>query len=141
MSQFDHLQAPKTFAFHQSPVHVLKHYQFTCDNRIYFTNQAYINLPNHTYQLELAFQATTNTQGIAVDFHEIDKLYRTHLAPYLDGQLLNDTLPEMSTTAENIAYWIWQQLTAVLPSDVMLHTLVLKETPEQGIKLTHDLLT
>ncbi|UXR78153.1 MULTISPECIES: 6-carboxytetrahydropterin synthase [unclassified Staphylococcus] len=139
MSQFDHLQAPKTFAYRQSTVHVIKHYQFTCDNRIYFSETAHVDLSHHTYHLELTLQATTNAQGIAVDFHHIDKLYHTHLAPYLDGQLLNETLSEMSTTAENIAYWIWEQLTAVLPHDVSLQTLVLYEKPEQGIQLTHGM--
>lgn len=102
MSKFDHVQPPKHFARHHKTLIVTTRYQFTSDNRIYFSNTEHVDLENHTYTLEVELWSKTDEHGMAVDFKDIDKVYREHLEPLLDGQLINDTLPDMNTTVENI---------------------------------------
>ncbi|QLK86779.1 6-carboxytetrahydropterin synthase [Staphylococcus sp. 17KM0847] len=140
MSRFSHLHPPTTYACHHKTLIVLKHFTFVCDNRIYFSDDHYIDLEDHPYTLDIELYATTDTQGIAVDFHQIDQIYHQYLEPLLEGQLLNDTLPVMNTTAENIAYWAWLRFEKYLPQVVQLNTLTLYEIPEQGIKLTRSIM-
>ncbi len=77
---------------------------------------------------------------MALDFNEVDKLYQKEIEPYLDGQLVNDTLPEMNTTAENIAIWIWEQFEKRLPKESQLKKLEFFETASQGLVLTANLM-
>ncbi len=76
---------------------------------------------------------------MALDFNEVDKLYQKEIEPYLDGQLVNDTLPEMNTTAENIAIWIWEQFEKNLPKNNQLQNWNF-ETASQGLVLTASLM-
>ncbi|MDK3835620.1 6-carboxytetrahydropterin synthase [Staphylococcus pseudintermedius] len=140
MSKFDHVQPPKHFARHHKTLIVTTRYQFTSDNRIYFSNTEHVDLENHTYTLEVELWSKTDEHGMAVDFKDIDKVYHEHLEPLLDGQLINDTLPDMNTTVENIAHWIWLRFNEYLPEGVSLNTISLYETPEQGIKLTRNIM-
>lgn len=140
MSKFDHVQPPQHFARHHKTLLVVKHFNFTCDNRIYFSESSHIDLENHDYQLTIELWSKTNDQGLAVDFNVIDKVYEAYLEPLLDNQLLNDTLPDMNTTVENIAHWIWLRFNEYLPEDVSLNSITLYETPTQGIKLTRNIM-
>ncbi|NHA38475.1 6-pyruvoyl tetrahydrobiopterin synthase [Staphylococcus schleiferi] len=140
MTKFDYVRPPQHFARHHKTLIVIKHYAFTCDNRVYFSDTRYVDLEQHTYQIEVELWSKTDDQGMAVDFKEIDAVYNHYLAPKLEGQLINDTLPEMNTTVENIAHWIWQQFHAHLPEGVSLNTITLFETPDQGTKLTRNIM-
>ena len=75
-----------------------------------------------------------------MDFNEVDKLYEREIAPYIDGQLVNETLPEMNTTAENIAIWIWHQFNKHLPENNSLQKLEFFETDTQELVLTTELM-
>ncbi|HJG54243.1 MAG TPA: 6-carboxytetrahydropterin synthase, partial [Staphylococcus arlettae] len=68
----------------------------------------------------------------------VDKIYKQYLAQYLDKQLLNETLPEMNTTAENIAFWIWEQFELNLPTGNTLKKLNFYENATQGLVLTNE---
>ncbi|MBI5974377.1 6-pyruvoyl trahydropterin synthase family protein [Staphylococcus canis] len=140
MSKFDHVHPPQNFARHHKTLLVVKHYTFTCDNRIYFSETNHIDLEDHTYHLEMEVWSKTDDHGLAVDFNVIDDIYKQYLQPYLDGQLLNDTLPDMNTTVENIAHWIWLRFSEHLPEDVSMNSIALYETPDQGIRLTRNIM-
>ncbi|MGS3974603.1 6-carboxytetrahydropterin synthase [Staphylococcus pseudintermedius] len=47
---------------------------------------------------------------------------------------------EYDATVENIAHWIWLRFNEYLPEGVSLNTISLYETPEQGIKLTRNIM-
>lgn len=53
---------------------------------------------------------------------------------------MNETLPEMNTTAENIAIWIWHQFNKHLPENNSLQKLEFFETDTQGVVLTTELM-
>lgn len=129
-------QPPEEFKYFNEKVTIHKYYEFTCDNRIFFSNSAFKDLKNHRYTFNLEISSMVNDTGLATDFHLIDKIYAEHIAVNLENCLLNETLPEMSTTAENIAYWLFEQFDKHLPADDELLKLTLYETDKQGITIT-----
>lgn len=128
-------QPPEEFKYFNEKVIVNKHYEFTCDNRIFFSNTAFKDLKNHCYTFNLEISSIVNDTGLATDFHLIDKIYNEQIGIKLDGCLLNETLPEMNTTAENIAYWLFEQFDKHLPADDELLKVTLYETDKQGITI------
>ncbi|MDW4361508.1 6-carboxytetrahydropterin synthase [Staphylococcus saprophyticus] len=140
MSKFDHIQPPDHFRYKEGEVLIKNYYEFTCDNRIYFTQTVHKDLENQTYKFNIEILSSIDAYGLAMDFNEVDKLYERELAPYIDGQLVNETLPEMNTTAENIAIWIWHQFNKHLPENNSLQKLEFFETDTQGLVLTTELM-
>ena len=51
------------------------------------------------------------------DFGDIKAIYKNYLEPHLDHRYLNETLPYMNTTAENMVYWIFQTMSQELPDE------------------------
>ncbi|MDW8566501.1 6-carboxytetrahydropterin synthase [Staphylococcus shinii] len=98
------------------------------------------DLADQQYKFNIEILSDIDKYGLALDFNEVDKLYQKEIEPYLDGQLVNDTLPEMNTTAENIAIWIWEQFTKHLPNEYQLQKLEFFETSSQGLVLTANLM-
>lgn len=140
MTKFDHIEPPTQFQYRKGQVLIKNFFEFTCDNRIYFTNTVYKDLADQQYKFNIEILSDIDKYGLALDFNEVDKLYQKEIEPYLDGQLVNDTLPEMNTTAENIAIWIWEQFTKHLPNEYQLQKLEFFETSSQGLVLTANLM-
>lgn len=140
MTKFDHIEPPTQFQYRKGQVLIKNFFEFTCDNRIYFTNTVYKDLADQQYKFNIEILSDIDKYGLALDFNEVDKLYQKEIEPYLDGQLVNDTLPEMNTTAENIAIWIWEQFTKHLPNEHQLQKLEFFETSSQGLVLTANLM-
>lgn len=138
MSKFDNVQPPKQFQYKTQPVRIKNFYEFKCDNRIYFSQTMHKDLTMHTYKFDIEILSPIDDYGLALDFNVVDKIYKQHLAPYLDKQLLNETLPDMNTTAENIAFWIWEQFELHLPTGNTLEKLNFYENATQGLVLTND---
>lgn len=130
------VQPPEVFKYFNEKVIIHKHYEFTCDNRIFFSNTAFKDLKNHRYTFSLEISSMVNDTGLATDFHLIDKIYAEHIAVKLENCLLNETLPEMNKTAENITYWLFEQFDKHLPADDELLKVTLYETDKQGITIT-----
>ena len=53
------------------------------------------------------------------------------IEPKLNHQLINETLPDMNTTAENIAMWIWANLNNIFRVNIV-YALQLFETTAMG---------
>lgn len=132
----ENVKPPEQFQYFNRKVIINKHYEFTCDNRIFFSNTAFKDLKNHCYTFKVEISSMVDDTGLATDFHLIDKIYAEHIAVKLNNCLLNDTLPEMNTTAENIAYWLFEQFDKHLPVDDELLKVTLYETDKQGITIT-----
>lgn len=133
--EMSHLNPPSQFQYRERNVILNLKYDFVCDNRIYFTPTVHKDLIQHAYQLAVHIQSPVNEMGLALDFNEVDTLFNQHVKPYLHQQLLNETLPEMNTTAENIAMWIWDQFEAHLPDGNTLAQLELWETKDHSVIL------
>lgn len=132
----ENVKPSEQFQYFNRKVTINKHYEFTCDNRIFFSNTAFKDLKKHRYTFKVEISSMVDDTGLATDFHLIDKIYAEHVAVNLDNCLLNDTLPNMNTTAENIACWIFEQFDKWLPEGDKLLKVTLYETDKQGISIT-----
>ncbi|MCG7339049.1 6-carboxytetrahydropterin synthase [Staphylococcus sp. ACRSN] len=140
MNKFDHIRPPKTYQYRSNKVLIKNKFQFVCDNRIYFSETAYKDLKNQLYHFNVEILSPIDAYGLALDFNIVDKLYDEHIAPYLDKQLLNDTLPEMNTTAENITFWLWEQFDKNLSNAYELCKIEFFENDRQGLVLKAELM-
>lgn len=130
------VQLPQQFKYgSQQDIVVRSYYQFTADNRIYFDAHHYRDLIDHEYRLTIDIQSPVNAYGLAIDFFDIDEIYYQYIHPKLDGQLINNTLILMNTTAENIANWLWEQFKHHLPSGHHICRLELAETAQHSVIL------
>ena len=55
--------------------------------------------------------------GFAIDFGDIKEIWKNQIEIYLDHRYLNETLPEMTTTAENMVVWIYEKMAEALTKD------------------------
>lgn len=85
----------------------------------------------HTYHLQIAVSGFLDERGMTYDFGDIKAIYKSYLEPHLDHRYLNETLPYMNTTAENMVYWIFQTMSQELPDErgLRLEYVRLYETP------------
>ena len=52
-----------------------------------------------------------------IDFAEIKEIWKSEIELYLDHRYLNETLPPMNTTAENIVVWIYEKMCDALQKE------------------------
>lgn len=70
-------------------------------------------LHGHTYKLEITVRGTPDRRGIVADFGDLKAIYQEAYEPVLDHKYLNESLPMMNTTAENLCIWFfdrWEQV-------------------------------
>lgn len=88
------LEVTRVFTF--DAAHRLEDYVGKCNN-----------LHGHTYRLELTVRGTPDHRGIVVDFGDLKQLFKEYYEPLLDHRFLNESLPMVNTTAENLAIWFF----------------------------------
>jgi len=88
------------------------------------------SLHGHSFRLTIFIEGEIDKNGWVMDFGELQKILRPYLAK-LDHSDLNDTL--QNPTTENIAQWLWDELS---PSLKGLKALELKETKDCGCRIT-----
>lgn len=136
MHIFGDIQAPDVFKIYDaSPILKLK-FSFHAHCRIYFSPDRYKDLENHLYVFYVTVSSPLNDMGMAVDFFHIEDIFTTHIKPFVDQQLLNQTLPSMNMTTENIAHWLYETFEKHLPANTTMETLELFETANHSVLLT-----
>lgn len=133
-----HIQPPTHFKYKESQTVLKQSYEFKCDNRIYFSESAYQDLFDHSYRLYIDVLSPIGEFGLGLDFNEVDAIYNQFIKPKVNHQILNETLPDMNTTAENIAMWIWDEFEQHLPENHHMYELQLFETDRHGVSLKQD---
>ncbi len=113
-----------------SAAHALRHYQGKCER-----------LHGHNYGIEVRVKGITllpDTE-ILMDFGDLKALLREVLAP-LDHQNLNDVPPfdTSNPSSENIARYVWQNLSPRLPEGVTLVDVTIWEKPEQSATYSEE---
>ncbi|PTF13748.1 6-pyruvoyl trahydropterin synthase family protein [Staphylococcus devriesei] len=137
---FSHIEVPKHFQYRSGDTILKQSYDFICDNRIYFSEEVYRDLSQHPYRLYVDILSPIGKYGLGLDFNDVDATYKQHIEPKLHHQLLNDTLPHMNTTAENIAMWIWDEFESQLPEGCQMYNLELFETERHGVSLNRSIM-
>lgn len=76
-------------------------------------------LHGHSYRLIVTLRGPIDREtGMVMNFREVKRLVRERVISRLDHQHLNDVVDGL-TTAENLLYWIADQLLGPLPPDLL----------------------
>jgi 6-pyruvoyltetrahydropterin/6-carboxytetrahydropterin synthase len=130
--------------YHHKRVAVRKEFTFDAAHHLHCYDGKCVSLHGHTYKLVMTISGYVNDIGIAVDFGDLKRLYKETIHSKLDHQYLNNVMPNMNTTAENMIVWIWEQLDEQLQSEGLkgaghrLEELVLYETPTNSAILKRE---
>jgi 6-pyruvoyltetrahydropterin/6-carboxytetrahydropterin synthase len=73
-----------------------------------------VNMHGHNYKLQVVLRGEPEPyQGLVIDFGDVDKVVQERVLSRCDHKTLNDFIE--NPTAENIATWLWVQLSGQLP--------------------------
>jgi 6-pyruvoyltetrahydropterin/6-carboxytetrahydropterin synthase len=96
--------------YHNKRVLVSKEFTFDSAHHLHNYEGKCKNLHGHTYKVVFGISSLTDNIGIAIDFGDIKKIWKEQIESSLDHRYLNETLPPMNTTAENIVVWIYEKM-------------------------------
>ena len=140
MNPLEHIQQPQQTSYYQKDILLNLSFTFTTNNRIFFPNGKHKDLFNHNYKFDISIKSPVDTYGLAIDFYKIERDYNEKIAPLLNAPTLNESLPVMNTTVENIAYFIWQQVELLLDEHSEIQTLTLYETIHHSVTLNKEMM-
>ena len=100
--------------YHQKRVLVSKEFTFDAAHHLHCYEGKCKNLHGHTYKVVLGISGFVNNIGIVIDFKDIKELWKNDIEIHLDHRYLNETLPKMNTSAENMVVWIYEKLNEAL---------------------------
>lgn len=109
--------AKEQLKYHHRRVLVSKEFTFDAAHHLHAYEGKCKNLHGHTYKVVFGISGFTNDIGITVDFGTLKQIWRDKIEPYLDHRYLNETLPAMNTTAENIVVWLFENTQAALQTE------------------------
>jgi len=112
---------PSQLKYHAKRVLVCKEFTFDAAHHLHHYEGKCKNLHGHTYRAVVGFSGFTDERGIVVDFSDIKEIWKQKIEIYLDHRYLNETLPPMNTTAENIVVWIYEKLAEALRHEPRHH--------------------
>ncbi|HET7626878.1 MAG TPA: 6-carboxytetrahydropterin synthase QueD [Bacillales bacterium] len=130
--------------YHNKRVAVTKSFTFDSAHHLHAYEGKCKSLHGHTYRLVVTISGFVDENGFAVDFADIKQLYKKTIESRLDHRYLNEVLPNMNTTAENMIVWIWEQLAEGLRDafghdrGLRLEELILYETPTSYATLRRE---
>lgn len=130
--------------YHNKRVAVTKAFTFDAAHHLHAYEGKCKSLHGHTYRLVITISGFLDEKGFAVDFQDIKRIYKKTIEARLDHRYLNEVLPNMNTTAENMIVWIWEQLDLALEEEGLsdqghrLEELVFYETPTSYATLKRE---
>jgi len=91
------------------------------------------NVHGHTWKVRMIVKCKeVDETGICIDFKVLKDLLRRELER-LDHQDLNQVLPSVIPTAENIAKYLFKMLTGSFRGDAKLQYIMVFESPDSGV--------
>ncbi|OLD63583.1 MAG: 6-carboxytetrahydropterin synthase QueD [Chloroflexi bacterium 13_1_20CM_50_12] len=97
----------------------------------------------HSYRLEVTIRGPIkeapgeSDNGMVMDFGDLSQLVKNSVIEHLDHQDLN-VVTGLHTTAENLAHWIWGELTTQGLSEALLYRIRLWETESSFVEITQQ---
>ncbi|ERI08233.1 6-carboxytetrahydropterin synthase QueD [Aneurinibacillus aneurinilyticus] len=135
---------PEQLRYHQRRVALTKEFTFDSAHHLHLYEGKCKSLHGHTYKLIITMSGFVDDIGICVDFGDIKKVYEHTIKARLDHKYLNEVLPPMNTTAENMIVWIWEQIDEEIEyrgwkkHGTRIEELVLYETPTSYATLKRE---
>jgi len=112
--------------YHQKRVLVNKEFTFDAAHHLHCYEGKCKNLHGHTYKVIFGISGFVDDIGLVIDFGDIKEIWKEKIEIYLDHRYLNEMLPPMNTTAENMVVWIFEQMETALKDET---------NPEQDIRV------
>lgn len=100
--------------YHNKRVLVSKEFTFDSAHHLHCYEGKCKNLHGHTYKVVFGLSGIVDDRGLMMDFGDIKEIWKDEIEIYLDHKYLNETLPPMNTTAENIVVWIYEKMADAL---------------------------
>lgn len=132
LQKIDHDIKRHELKYHHKRVMVSKEFTFDAAHHLHCYEGKCKNLHGHTYRVVFGISGYVDEIGLVIDFGDIKNIWKEHIEIHLDHRYLNDTLPKMNTTAENMVVWIYEKMADALrgqPEDHRLEFVQLYETP------------
>lgn len=133
--------SPSQLAYHTRRVAVTKEFTFDAAHHLHQYEGKCKNLHGHTYRLVVTVSGFVDDIGMVIDFGDLKTIYKETIESRLDHQYLNEVLPPMNTSAENMIVWIWEQFEQALGEGayskrrLQLEEISLYETPTSSATL------
>jgi 6-pyruvoyltetrahydropterin/6-carboxytetrahydropterin synthase len=96
--------------YHNKRVLVSKEFTFDAAHHLHGYEGKCKNLHGHTYKVIFGISGVVNEIGFVMDFADIKEIWKEDIEIFLDHRYLNETLPKMNTTAENMVVWIYEKM-------------------------------
>ncbi|CAM3903480.1 6-carboxytetrahydropterin synthase QueD [Aeromicrobium ponti] len=96
--------------YHQKRVLVSKEFTFDSAHHLHCYEGKCKNLHGHTYKVIFGISGFVDDRGLMIDFGDIKEIWKNEIEIFLDHKYLNETLPPMNTTAENMVVWIYEKM-------------------------------
>ncbi|WP_078544564.1 6-carboxytetrahydropterin synthase QueD [Litchfieldia alkalitelluris] len=100
--------------YHNKRVMVSKEFTFDAAHHLHAYEGKCMNLHGHTYKVIFGLSGFVDDRGLMIDFGDIKEIWKKEIEIFLDHRYLNETLPPMNTTAENIVVWIYEKMKEAL---------------------------
>jgi 6-pyruvoyltetrahydropterin/6-carboxytetrahydropterin synthase len=100
--------------YHSKRVLVSKEFTFDAAHHLHEYEGKCKNLHGHTYKVIFGISGFVDDRGLMIDFGDIKEIWKTEIEIFLDHRYLNETLPPMNTTAENMVVWIYEKMSLSL---------------------------
>jgi 6-pyruvoyltetrahydropterin/6-carboxytetrahydropterin synthase len=131
--------------YHNKRVLVSKEFTFDSAHHLHCYEGKCQNLHGHTYRLQVIMSGKTDERGLTIDFSDISRITKQQIIAKLDHQYLNEVLPLMNTTAENMVVWIYEEIDAELKKEGLYPAIVLEEirlweTPTSYAAITRSMM-
>jgi 6-pyruvoyltetrahydropterin/6-carboxytetrahydropterin synthase len=124
---------------------ITKIFRFESAHKLEYHQGKCAQLHGHSYKLEVSLRNSIKEtpgqpdHGMVMDFSDLSRIVKEAVISKLDHKELGEATG-VYTTAEHLAYWIWEQLViAGIPKD-MLYRLRLWETESSYAELSQDIL-
>ncbi|WP_404332299.1 6-carboxytetrahydropterin synthase QueD [Mesobacillus maritimus] len=103
--------------YHSKRVLVSKEFTFDASHHLHNYEGKCKNLHGHTYRVIFGISGYVDDRGLMIDFGDIKEIWKSEIEIYLDHRYLNETLPPMNTTAENMVVWIYEKMLDALKTE------------------------
>ncbi|WP_147804963.1 6-carboxytetrahydropterin synthase QueD [Alkalicoccus halolimnae] len=135
----------KELKYHSRRVMISKEFSFDAAHHLHEYEGKCKNLHGHTYRVVFGISGYVDDIGIMIDFGDIKEIWKENIETYLDHRYLNEMLPPMNTTAENMVVWIYEQMEQALQErnkagnqELRTEFVRLFETPTSYAEITRE---
>jgi 6-pyruvoyltetrahydropterin/6-carboxytetrahydropterin synthase len=107
--------------YHSKRVLVSKEFTFDAAHHLHCYDGKCMNLHGHTYKVIFGISGMVDDRGLMIDFGDIKVIWKNEIEIFLDHRYINETLPPMNTTAENMVVWIYEKMKESLSKEERLN--------------------